>query len=189
METKTLHDRTNVKVLLTEEQIKQGVTELSQQISAHYGKRPLTIIGIMTGSIMLMADVIRMLEMPLRVGVIQTSSYRDGEKRGQLKINSNMMPDIRDREVLLVDDIFDTGLTLTGVIEEIRKFEPSSLKSAVLLLKTGCQKVQMRPDFVTFDIPDEFVIGYGLDYDDEYRNLPYIGSVITETVGSDKNGS
>ena len=85
------------------------------------------------------------------------------------------MPDIRDRDVLLLDDIFDTGHTLTGVIEKIGEFEPRSVRSAVLLCKTGRREVDLEPDFVAFDIPDEFVIGYGLDYGDEYRNLPFIG--------------
>ena len=87
------------------------------------------------------------------------------------------MPDIRDRDVLLLDDIFDTGHTLKGVTDQIGQFGPKSLRSAVLLSKTGRCEVDMQPDFVTFDIPDEFVVGYGLDYEDEYRNLPFIGSV------------
>lgn len=175
MQIVTLHDETRVKVLLTEAEIQSGVRRLADQIVEQYGKKPLTIIGIMTGSIMLMADLIRMLEMPLRVGVIQTSSYRDGSQRGELRINDSMMLDIRDRDVLLIDDIFDTGHTLVGVTERIKQLGPGSLRSAVLLSKTGRQEVTYRPDFVTFDIPDEFVIGYGLDYEDEYRNLPYIG--------------
>lgn len=173
----TLHDKTKVKVLLSEEEVQQGVARLAEDVRTQYGKNPLTIIGIMTGSIMLLADLVRMLEMPLRVGVVQTSSYRNGTQRGELTINASMMPDIRDRDVLLVDDIFDTGHTLTGVVEKIGNFGPSSLRSAVLLSKTGRCEVEMQPDFVTFDIPDEFVIGYGLDYEDEYRNLPYIGSL------------
>lgn len=177
MQIVTLHDKTNVKVLLTEQQVQNGVKRMAEEIVNYYGRQPLTIIGIMTGSIMLLADVVRLLEMPLRVGVIQTSSYRNGSERGELTINASMMPDIRARDVLLIDDIFDTGHTLTGVIEKIKEFEPRSLRSAVLLSKTGRQEVEMRPDFITFDIPDEFVIGYGLDYEDEYRNLPYIGSL------------
>lgn len=175
MQTVTLHDRTEVKVLLSEVDIKEGVSRLANDLTAQYGKDPLTIIGIMTGSIILLADLIRMLEMPLRVGVVQTSSYRSGEERGELRINDSMMLDIQDRDVLLVDDIFDTGHTLSQVVERVRQMGAKSLRSAVLLNKTGRQEVDYRPDFVTFDIPDEFVIGYGLDYDDEYRNLPFIG--------------
>ena len=169
-----------MKVLLTEEEIRRGVARLAGEITAVYGKNPVTIIGIMTGSIMLLADLIRVLDMPLRVGVIQTSSYREGTSRGDLIINDGMLPAIADRDVLLIDDIFDTGHTLTGVVRKINELNPRSVRSAVLLTKTGRQEVTMRPDFVTFEIPDEFVIGYGLDHRDEYRHLPYIG-VLDET--------
>lgn len=164
-----------VRVLLTEEQVRLGMTRMANEISARYRKQPLTIIGIMTGSIVLLADLIRILEMPLRVGVIQTSSYREGTKRGKLTINASMMLDIRDRDVLLIDDIFDTGHTMKEVLQLINEMGPKSLHSAVLLNKTGRRQVDVVPDFVTFDIPDEFVVGYGLDFCDEYRNLPYIG--------------
>ena len=166
-----------VNILLSEEQIRLGVTRLANQLRDQYGKQPVTIIGIMTGSIMLLADLIRMLEMPLRVGVIQTSSYRESMTRGKLTINSDMLPDIRDRDVLVIDDIFDTGHTMTEVLQMIDDMKPKSLRSAVLLCKTGRQQVDLRPDFVMFDIPDEFVVGYGLDYCDEYRNLPYIAAL------------
>lgn len=166
-----------MRVLLTEDQIRDGVARLAADILEVYGKQPLTIIGIMTGSIMLLADLIRVLDMPLRVGVIQTSSYRNGADRSDLVINSAMMPDIPGRDVLLIDDIFDTGHTLAGVIDKIEEMGPRSVRSAVLLQKSGRQEVALRPDFVTFEIPNEFVVGYGLDYCDEYRNLPFIGTL------------
>ena len=162
-----------MKILLDETALKKGVEELAQSINSEYGSRPLTIIGVLTGSIVLLADVIRKLEMPLRVGVVHTSSYQ-GTQRGALTINADMMLDITGRDVLLIDDIFDTGHTLTEVTDLMNDLGPTSLKSAVLLLKTGRQEVEYRPDFVAFDIPDEFVVGYGLDYNDEYRNLPYL---------------
>jgi hypoxanthine phosphoribosyltransferase len=123
-----------------------------------------------------MADVIRKLEMPLRVGVVQASSYQ-GNDRGKLSINSEMMLDIKGRDVLLIDDIFDTGHTLTKVIDLMNELSPNSIRSAVLLQKTGKQLVDWRPNFVAFEIPDEFVVGYGLDYNDEYRNLPYLAAL------------
>lgn len=165
-----------MKTLLDEAALKKGVEELAQSINREYGDRPLTIIGVLTGSIVLLADVIRKLEMPLRVGVVHTSSY-SGTRRGALTINAEIMLDITERDVLLVDDIFDTGHTLQEVIELMKGLGPTSLKSAVLLLKTGKQEVEYRPDFVAFDIPDEFVVGYGLDYNDEYRNLPYLATL------------
>lgn len=162
-----------MKILLNEQQLNHGVEQMATAINETYGTRPLTIVGVLTGSVILMADLIRKLKMPLRVGVVQTSSYQ-GTERGQLSINSEMMLDIAGRDVLLIDDIFDTGHTLQEVTGLMNELGPTSLKSAVLLLKTGCQKVEWRPEFIGFEIPDEFVVGYGLDYNDEYRNLPYL---------------
>ncbi len=170
-----------MKILLNEQELNQGVESLAQKINETYGERPLTIVGVLTGSIVLMADVIRKLKMPLRVGVVQTSSY-EGTERGTLTINSDMMLDITDRDVILIDDIFDTGNTLTEVCELMNGLGPASLKSAVLLLKSGRQMVDWRPDFVAFDIPDEFVVGYGLDYNDEYRNLPYLACLEPDDI-------
>ena len=165
-----------MKVLVTEEQIKQSVAELAAEINRREEGRPLTVIAIMTGAIVLLADLIRQLDMPLRVGVVQTRSY-NGSVRGPLAINSDMMPDIVGRDVLLVDDIFDTGVTLFEVVSLLDEMRPKSIRSAVLLLKQGKQQVAMRPDYVGFEIPDEFVVGYGLDYNDAYRNLPYLAAL------------
>ncbi len=165
-----------MKVLLKESELAAGVGEMAAAIRQVYGDRPLTIVGIMTGSVVLMADLIRLLDMPLRVGVVQTSSYR-GTERGSLSINSEMMLDIAGRDVLLIDDIFDTGHTLAKVVGLLQEFGPNSLRSAVLLRKSGRQEVKYLPDFVAFEIPDEFVVGYGLDYNDEYRNLPYLAAL------------
>ncbi|MFK7766229.1 MAG: hypoxanthine phosphoribosyltransferase [Mariniblastus sp.] len=162
-----------MKILLDENQLSQGVDKLAAEINETYGDKPLTIVGVLTGSVILMADLIRKLQMPLRVGVVQTSSYQ-GTERGALTINSEMMLDIAGRDVLLIDDIFDTGNTLEEVTTLMKDLGPASLKSAVLLLKTGRQEVDWVPEFVAFDIPDEFVVGYGLDFNDEYRNLPYL---------------
>lgn len=166
-----------VKSLLSEKDVSDGVKDLAQRITADHGDRPLTIIGIMTGSIVLLADVIRQLEMPLRVGVVQTSSYRGGTERGELTINAELMPDIRQQDVLIIDDIFDTGHTLKRVVALMNELEPTSIRSAVLLRKEGRAEVAMVPDYVVFEIPDEFVVGYGLDYQDAYRNLPYVASL------------
>jgi len=165
-----------VKTLLDENQLSNGVADLADKINDTYGKNPLTIVGVLTGSVVLMADVIRKLEMPLRVGVVQASSYQ-GTDRGKLSINSEMMLDIKGRDVLLIDDIFDTGHTLTKVIDLMNELSPNSIRSAVLLQKTGKQLVDWRPNFVAFEIPDEFVVGYGLDYNDEYRNLPSLAAL------------
>ncbi|MGY8748847.1 MAG: hypoxanthine phosphoribosyltransferase [Pirellulales bacterium] len=170
-----------MKTLLNQDELEAGVERLAREINETYGKRPLTIVGVLTGSFILMADLIRKLKMPLRVGVVQTSSYQ-GTERGDLSINSEMMLDIAGRDVVLIDDIFDTGNTLAEVTQLMQSLGPSSLKSAVLLLKTGRQEVDWVPEFVAFDIPDEFVVGYGLDFNDEYRNLPFLACLEPEDL-------
>jgi hypoxanthine phosphoribosyltransferase len=163
-----------VKPLISEEEIQAGVTRMAHEIGSFYEGQPLTIVGVMTGSLVLLADLIRRLDMPLRVGVVQASSYRRGVERGKLAINAEMMPDIKGRDVLLIDDIFDTGHTLKEVIALMKRLGPKSIRSAVLLEKQGRREVEVRPDFTAFGIPDEFVVGYGLDYRDAYRNLPFV---------------
>ena len=173
-----------MKKLLSEEEIHQRVTRMAGQISSHYENRPLTIVGVLTGSIVLLADVIRQLNMPIRVGVVHASSYRGATMRGPLVINSDLMPDIADRDVLLIDDILDTGHTLVELLELMKRLGPTSIRTAVLLRKHGRQQVELQPDFVGFDIPNEFVVGYGLDYNDEYRHLPYVAALEPSDLAS-----
>ena len=175
-----------MKTLLTEDQLQIGVARMASQITAVYGREPLTIVGILTGSIVLLADLIRLLEMPLRVGVLQASSYRQGTTRESLVVNAEMMLDIQGRDVLLVDDIFDTGHTLLEVIAQLKRFEVTSVRSAVLLRKEGRQEVPLEPDFVGFEIPDEFVVGYGLDYRDLYRNIRSLAVLEPDDLSGDE---
>lgn len=163
-----------MKTLLSESRLREGVDEMAAAITERYGDKPLTIVAVMTGSLVLLADLIRQLKMPLRVSLIQASSYRGGTESGALWIRDDMMLDVTDKDVLVVDDIFDTGKTLQAVLRCIGEMQPSSVASAVLLHKEGRQQVEMEPDFVAFRIPDEFVVGYGLDYQDLYRNLPFL---------------
>lgn len=164
-----------MRILHSEEELRAGVHKMAGEIRDTYGDTPLTIVSVLTGSIVLLADLIRELEMPIRVGVIEASSYGGATTtRGELTINAELLLDIKGRHVLLVDDIFDTGHTLVKVLDKMQELGPASLRSAVLLRKHGRQEVDALPDFVAFDIPDEFVVGYGLDYDDHYRNLPHL---------------
>lgn len=163
-----------MRTLLSEPQLKEGVERLASEIDANYAQRPLTVIAVMTGSLVLFADLIRRLSMPQRVGVVRASSYRGGTSSGELLVDAAMMIDVKDRDVLLVDDIFDTGKTLDRLSEMMQELGAKSVKSAVLLHKKREHAVDLRPDFVAFEIPDEFVVGYGLDYLDMYRNLPYL---------------
>jgi hypoxanthine phosphoribosyltransferase len=164
-----------VKILLTEQELQDGIARLAEQLTAEYQNRPITFVAIMTGSLVLLADLIRRLEMPIRVSLIQASSYRGGTESGELVLDDSAMLDIAGRDCILVDDIFDTGKTLTRVTERLQSMSPASLRSIVLLYKEGRQLYPLEPDYFIFRIPDEFVVGYGLDYQDLYRNLPYVG--------------
>ena len=164
-----------MRTLLSETELHSGVERLATEIDGYYGsERPLTVIAVMTGSLVLFADLIRRLSMPQRVGVIRASSYRGGMKSGELTVDAEMMIDVTGRDVLLVDDIFDTGRTLDRLVGMMHELGAKSAKTAVLLHKQREHHVDVRPDFVAFEIPDEFVVGYGLDYLDMYRNLPYL---------------
>lgn len=176
-----------MKTLLSEVELQAGVARMASEIAAAYGDRPLTIVGVLTGSVVLLADLIRQLDMPLRVGVLQASSYRSGTTRGQLTINSEMMLNVAERDVLVIDDIFDTGHTLVEVVAKLKELSPTSVKTAVLLRKQGRQEVDFNPEFVAFDIPNEFVVGYGLDYADQYRNLRCLAVLEPEDLASDRS--
>ncbi|MEM9187380.1 MAG: hypoxanthine phosphoribosyltransferase [Planctomycetota bacterium] len=176
-----------MKTLLSEDQLHNGVADMAGEIARAYADQQLTIVGVLTGSLVLVADLIRMLDLPMRVGVIEASSYRGATTtRGELTINSELMIDIEGRDVLLVDDIFDTGHTLVQVMAKMKDFRPTSIRSAVLLRKQGRQEVSADPDFVAFDIPDEFVVGYGLDYEDLYRNLPFLAALEPDDLARHK---
>lgn len=164
-----------MKTILTEDQLRDGIRRMADEIRQRYEGRPLTIVGVMIGSIVLLADLIRQLNLPLRVELVQARSYRNSTKPGPLVINLDLLSNgVAGRDVLLVDDIFDTGRTLWELVPQIDELGPASLRTAVLLRKQGRCEVAMKPDFVGFDIPDAFVVGYGLDYKDQYRNLPYL---------------
>lgn len=163
-----------MRVLLDETELTAGVDGLAERIDAFYAGRPITVIAVMTGSLVLFADLIRRLSMPQRVGVVRASSYRGGMSSGTLTIDAEMMIDVTDRDVLLVDDIFDTGRTLARLTAMLEELGATSIRTAVLLHKQRPHFVELRPDFIAFEIPDEFVVGYGLDYLDMYRNLPYL---------------
>ncbi|MFG0255603.1 MAG: hypoxanthine phosphoribosyltransferase [Rhodopirellula sp. JB053] len=173
-----------MRTLITEAQLADGVSKLAGEIDRHYQGKPITVVAVLTGSVVLFADLIRRLSMPQRVGVIQASSYRGGTRPGELVIDAKMLIDVKDRDVLLVDDIFDTGATIAKLKEELETYGAASVATAVLLRKTRSDQHSVRPDFIAFEIPDEFVVGYGLDYLDMYRNLPYIAVLEPDEIAA-----
>jgi hypoxanthine phosphoribosyltransferase len=163
-------------ILVSEMAIKRRLKRLGSDISAAYGNEEITVIAIINGAILFTADLLRQIANPIRIDCIRVSSYRnDTRSRGKPHLLHGLSLDITDRHVLLIDDILDTGKTLAVVVDLIKKANPASVRTCVLLDKKGRREVDFEADFVGFRIPDRFVVGYGLDFAERYRNLPCIG--------------
>ncbi len=162
------------KLLLSGEQIQKRIGELADQINDDYREGDLLAIGILKGAFMFFADLIRLVRVPVTVDFIISSSYIKDETSGEVKIHYDVREPITGRNVLLIEDIVDTGITLNYIRERLLENAPHSLKICTLLDKKEKRIVEVPIDYRGFSIPDEFVIGYGIDYDDTFRNLPYI---------------
>ena len=164
-----------MKTLLSESQIKDRVSELGHMINAEIPEGSLTVVGVLTGALIFVADLVRNIDRPHKIGLVEASSYRgETTTAGDLAVSTDLLPDIKDRNVLLVDDILDTGNTISAIYKHLQAAGAKEIKTAVLLHKKERQIVPFVPDYVGFEIPDKFVVGYGLDYDDDYRHLPFI---------------
>ncbi len=167
------------KVLVTEAEVQATVKRLGEQITAHYYgplHRELMVIGLLRGSFIFMADLVRQIKLPLVVDFMTVSSYGDGTvSSGDVKIVMDLDSSVEGRDILLVEDIVDTGKTFSKVIRMMQNRNPKSLKVCTFLNKPAARQVDVHIDFCGVDIPDEFAVGYGLDFAQGYRNLPYIG--------------
>ncbi|MBN2068598.1 MAG: hypoxanthine phosphoribosyltransferase [Opitutales bacterium] len=169
------------RIMVSEEAIRERVVALSKEISKDYRKvESLTVIAIVNGALMFASDLIRRFNMPVRFDTLHVSSHNDRESRRDPEIIDSLRISLRGHDVLVIDDILDTGNTLLRVKEMLRKAEPASLKSCVLLDKKERREVEVEADYVGFTIEDEFVVGYGLDFGEFYRNLPCIGVLKAE---------
>lgn len=163
-------------VLVSEKDIKKRVKKLGAELAAAYGDEEITVVSIINGAILFTADLLREIPNPIRLDCIRISSYRNETRSsGQPKLLQSLTLDISNRHVLLIDDILDTGKTFSAVAAMLKKLNPASLRTCVLLDKRGRREVEFEADFVGFEIPDKFVVGYGLDFAERYRNLPCIG--------------
>lgn len=170
-------------VLITAAEIAERVRTLAAQVTEVYRGRPLTVLGVLHGSVVLVADLMRGIATPHQIGFVTASSYAGATTTaGPLKTSLDLLPPIAGRDVLVVDDILDTGRTLTTLCEQIRQQQPASVRTAVLLWKEGRQEVDLIPDFYAFRIPDVFVVGYGLDYNGDYRHLPDLAVLEDEDL-------
>ena len=167
-----------VNVLFTEDQIKQRLGEMAEQIAADYEGRDLLVVGVLRGAVMVMADLARALPRHCEMDWMAVSSYGSGTKSsGVVRILKDLDTDITDRHVLIVDEIIDTGLTLSWLVNSLGSRNPASVQIATLLRKPEALSMPVEPKYVGWDIPNEFVVGYGLDYKEEYRNLRDIGTL------------
>lgn len=159
---------------LTTEQIQNKTSEIADRISRDYLGKEIVAIGILKGSFMFYADLIRMIQVPVTVDFIVASSYLKNASTGEVKIHYDIREEIAGKDVLLIEDIIDTGISLNYIRDRILSMMPASLKIAVLLDKKERREVDVPLDYTGFEIPNKFVVGYGLDYENKYRNLPYI---------------
>jgi hypoxanthine phosphoribosyltransferase len=172
------------EVLITEDEIKAKLAELADQIDRDYSGRDLLIVGVLKGAVMVMADLARALHTPVVMDWMAVSSYGMGTKSsGVVRILKDLDTDIAGRDVLIVEDIIDSGLTLSWLIGNLGSRRPASLSVCTLLRKPDAAKVEIDVKYVGFDIPNEFVVGYGLDYAEKYRNLPFVGTLAPHVYG------
>jgi hypoxanthine phosphoribosyltransferase len=164
-----------IDVYFSEEQIKNRVKELAQEITRDFAGEELVVIGVLNGAFMFCADLVRELDLPVNIEFMSASSYVGTESSGEVTINLDLRNSIKDKNVLVVEDIVDTGLTMTQLLRNLEQRNPKKLKLATLLYKPARTEHKVDIDYLAFEIEDKFVIGYGLDFDGRYRELPYIG--------------
>ena len=176
----SMHDDI-LKVLVSEEELKAKVAELGAQISKDYEGRNLVLVSILKGSVVFMADLMRAVSIPCSIDFMVVSSYgKNTETSGLVKIIKDLDQDLSGKDVLIVEDILDTGVTLSKLKPMLRLRNPASIRIAAILDKPTRRKADIHADYLGFEVPDEFVVGYGLDYDEKYRNLPYVGVLKPE---------
>ena len=163
------------RVLITQPQLARRIKLMAREIEQDFAGRETVVVALLSGTIMFLADLMRHLNLPLRLDFMGVSSYGAGTESGELVITKELRLDVRGRDVLLVDDILDTGKTLSHVVPILRALKPRRIKTCVLLNKAARRVEKIKADYVGFEIPDYFVIGYGLDYAERYRQLPFVG--------------
>ncbi|WP_083949901.1 hypoxanthine phosphoribosyltransferase [Herbidospora yilanensis] len=174
------------RVLISEEELQAKIRELAGKIDADYAGHELLIVGVLKGAVMVMADLARALHVPVQMDWMAVSSYGAGTKSsGVVRVLKDLDTDIAGRHVLVVEDIIDSGLTLSWLLNNLQSRNPASVEICTLLRKPDAVKVPLDVKYVGFDIPNEFVIGFGLDYAERYRNLPFIGTLAPHVYGGE----
>ncbi len=177
------------EILITTEQLQARVRELAAQIDADYADRELLLVGVLKGAVMVMADLARAMHLSAEMDWMAVSSYGSGTKSsGVVRILKDLDTDISGRHVLIVEDIIDSGLTLSWLVGNLQSRNPASVAVCTMLRKPSSAQMDVEVAYTGFDVPDEFVVGYGLDYAERYRNLPFIGTLAPEVYGGNGTG-
>ena len=163
------------RILINDDAIARRIREMSRNIERDFKRKEMVVVSLLNGTVMFLADLIRNLSLPLRLDFIGVSSYGAGTESGDLVFTKELRLDVQGRDVLLVDDILDTGKTLYRVLGKLQALKPRRIKTCVLLNKAARRTEDVEADYVGFEIPDFFVVGYGLDFAERYRNLPFVG--------------
>ena len=172
------------EVLCTEEQLKAKIQEMGAQITKDYAGKDLLMVSILKGSIMVMADLMREVDLPAQIDFMNVSSYGAGtETKGSVKILKDLDVDIKGKDVLIVEDILDSGVTLHNLMNLLRQRGPASIEICTLFSKPERRQVEVEAKYIGYEIPDAFIVGYGLDYAEKYRNLPFVGVLKEEVYG------
>ena len=167
-----------IKTLIDEEKLNKRISEIAKQIEEEYKGKEITLICILKGSIFFTVDLARKINEDIKIEFIRVSSYGEGtESTGEIKMKLDLKDSIQGKDVIVIEDIIDTGRTLSYLLEYLKMKKPNSLKLCALLDKPDRRKIDVKVDYTGFQIPDKFVVGYGLDWDEKYRNLPYIGYI------------
>jgi len=176
------------RILITDDMLARRIRQMGREIERDFRGREMVVVALLNGTVMFLGDLIRNLSLPLRLDFLGVSSYGAGTESGDLVYTKELRLDVRERDVLLVDDILDTGKTLSRVIPKLRALKPRRIKVCVLLDKPARRVEKVEADYVGFEIPDVFVVGYGLDYAEKHRNLPFVGVLRPERYGDKPGG-
>lgn len=175
------------QILISEEDIMKRIKELGEEITEDYKDKELIVVGILKGAVVFMAELCKYIKKPINMDFMSVSSYgQSAQSTGEVKIIKDLDSSVEGKDILIVEDIIDTGLTLSYLTDNLRKRGAKSVKIVTLLDKPNRKNVEVKVDYLGFEVPNEFIIGYGLDYAEMYRNLPYVAS-LKESVYSDGN--
>lgn len=171
-------------ILISEEDVQKRIKELGKEVTEHYRGKDLMIVGILKGAVVFMSELCKRIDLPIDMDFMSVSSYgKSSESTGEVKIIKDLDGSVQGKDILIVEDIIDTGLTLSYLTDNLKKRGANSVKIITLLDKPGRRNIEVKVDYLGFEVPNEFIVGYGLDYAEMYRNLPYVAALKEEVYG------